>query len=82
MSLPHKIPVVRMQHIPEEETYWALIADERDDMDKAFTQREIATFDYDELDRAKRLAINIRTQSSDFTRNIKLVQRAIDDQFC
>jgi hypothetical protein len=82
MSLPHKIPVLRMQGIPEEKTYWALIADERDDVNKAFIQREIHTFDWDELDSAKLIAIEIRCRSSDFTRNVRLVQKSIDDQFC
>jgi hypothetical protein len=82
MSLPAKIPIIRLQGIPDDKTYWTVIVDERDDMDKPFIQREAETFNYDDLDLAKRMAIIYRSSSSDFTRNVKIVQKVIDDQFC
>jgi hypothetical protein len=82
MSLQAKIPIVRLQGIPEGKTYWAVIADERDDMDKPFIQREVETCGHDELDLAKRLAIIHRRGDSCFKRNVKIVQKVIDDQFC
>ena len=82
MSLAQKIPIVRLQGIPEDEYYWSVVADERDDMDKTFIHREIETYEYDDLNSAKRIAIVIRSRNPDFTRNVKIVQKVIDDQFC
>jgi hypothetical protein len=82
MSLAQKIPIVRLQGIPEDECYWAVVAVERDDMDQPFSHQEIETDAYDDLNSAKRIAIIIRSRNSDFTRNVKIVQKVIDDQFC
>jgi len=82
MNHNQKIPIIRLGNVPEEETYWAVMARERGDMDLPFIETEISTWDYDDLDTAKRMAIDIRTRSSNFTQDVKIVQRAIDDQFC
>lgn len=82
MNHNQKIPIIRLNNVPEEKTYWAVMARERDNMDLPFIETETSVWDYDDLDTAKRIAIELRTRSSDFTRDVKIVQKAIDDQFC
>lgn len=82
MNHNQKIPIIRLNNVPEEKTYWAVMARERDNMDLPFIETETSVWDYDDLDTAKRIAIELRTRSSDFTRDVRIVQKAIDDQFC
>ena len=82
MNHNQKIPIIRLNNAPEEQTYWAVMAHERDNMDLPFIETEKSTWDYNDLDAAKRIAIELRTSSSDFRRNVKIVQKVIDDQFC
>jgi len=79
-----KIPIIRLQNAinEEESTYWIILAKVRHDMDHQFKEEIIMTCSYEELDLAKKFAIIHRNSGSDFTRDVKIIQKLIDDEFC
>ena len=79
-----KIPIIRLENAINEEdsTLWVIVARVRYDMDYQFIEKIIDTYSYEELDLAKKMAIRCRNSGSDFTRDVTIVQKLIDDEFC
>jgi hypothetical protein len=83
MSLyQRKIQISRLpEGVDESKTYWSIIAEERNDIGHAFKTKELSTWGYEDLDSAKKLAIDWRAGEGDFRRNVRIEQRLIEEQF-
>lgn len=79
-----KIPIIRLENAinGEDSTLWVIVARVRYDMDHQFIEKILDTYSYENLDLAKKMAIVCRNSGSDFTRDVKIVQKLIDDEFC
>ena len=71
-----KVPIIRASN-PKGETYWCVIMSERDSNDNWIEKEDYCV----DLDSAKHSALIYQKSMNDCYRNIRVVEKEVDDQF-